>query len=388
MKNRIFESKKEVDYKNKKYTVYVYGEMIEENDIEGYYIVPIKFNGKTKKISLVDLDKKQHVTGYNQYFSRTKSFNMGWAICAEPDVFDREEGIKIAKRRFSRSPLKTQNGRFLTSDMCQSIVENEVEYVSKHIDAFLPKEADVHVLTNDETNSLFAKRALRTEEEGDKLYRRNMARARKLINSSEFKKKVDTLCDKIRGNKSFQDKMMEGRYTIKEMIDIINEVLPKEDAINYEKKDCSTEKDKNELLLDAINELLAELKANKIDTVDEDKSKQKYILKPCKANYYKEGDYVGFSADSFGKGNFENYIAILKDFNPYSEKLEFYVAALLDNNGHIDESTVRWNGSVKPLMTLNEVKVEDVFALTKYLLKQGKVWDKNEKCFKVKITEE
>ena len=64
---------------------------------------------------------------------------MGWSICAECDTFNEDTGIKICKRRFNRSPITTQNGRFLTTDMCQAIVNNEVEYIINHIESLLPK---------------------------------------------------------------------------------------------------------------------------------------------------------------------------------------------------------------------------------------------------------
>lgn len=143
MKTRIFKTTKDVEYKKSHYTILVYGEMKEEKEIEGYYVVPIKFNGRSSKITMVDYDKKQEVAGYNQFYSRTKIFNMGWAICmTDSDKFDLETGIKIAKRRFAKSPMKTQNGRFLTNDMCESIITNEANYIANNIERYLVKDED------------------------------------------------------------------------------------------------------------------------------------------------------------------------------------------------------------------------------------------------------
>lgn len=129
----------ETEFGGKTYTIMVYGELSEVKEVNGYYIVPVKYNAKNMKPKQVEFDKKQCVPGFNQFYSRTREFNMGWAICAEPDTFNYEEGVKICKRRFSRSPMTTQNNRFLTEDMCKAIVKNETAYINGHISDFLPK---------------------------------------------------------------------------------------------------------------------------------------------------------------------------------------------------------------------------------------------------------
>ena len=139
MKDKIITSFKEVEHDGKKYSVFVYGELTEAKEINGFYVIPVSYNGKNKKIKDVAMHKRTIVPGFDQYSSKTKYFNMGWSICVEPDVFDYETGVELCKRRFSRSPMTTQNGRFLTPDMCQAIVNNEVEFIIRNIDKYLPK---------------------------------------------------------------------------------------------------------------------------------------------------------------------------------------------------------------------------------------------------------
>lgn len=154
MKTRKVESIIKTKYKGHNYTIMVYGELEDVKEINGYYIVPVTYNAKNMKPKQVEYDKRMCVPGFNEYYSRTKRFNMGWAICAEPDIFNYEEGLKICKRRFSRSPMTTQNGRFLTLDMCQAIVSNEANYISEHIFDFIPKEEDLIIELDTDFNDL------------------------------------------------------------------------------------------------------------------------------------------------------------------------------------------------------------------------------------------
>jgi hypothetical protein len=68
-----------------------------------------------------------------------KSLNMGWAICSEEDTFDVEIGIKLAKKRFYRhmGDLQTTNRNFLTDDMVEAIIQNEVNYIISHSDKYI-----------------------------------------------------------------------------------------------------------------------------------------------------------------------------------------------------------------------------------------------------------
>ena len=148
-KFKTFKSIKETKHNGHKYTVLVYGEVNEVNEMTGFYTVPVVFNSKTNKPIAIDYDRRFITPSYKQFYGKTKVFNMGWAICSESDTFDLETGIKICRRRFNRSPITTQNGRFLTPDMCLAIVENEAKYVVNHIEMFLPKKWE----TNDDDDS-------------------------------------------------------------------------------------------------------------------------------------------------------------------------------------------------------------------------------------------
>ena len=140
MKARKVSCIEHIQYNNKNYTVMVYGELKDVKEINGFAVIPVKFNGKCEKVRDVDTTYQALIPGFNQFYSKTKEFNMGWSICAEPDEFDFETGMNICKRRFSKSPITTQNGRFLTLDMCQAIVDNEVKYVIENISSYLPNE--------------------------------------------------------------------------------------------------------------------------------------------------------------------------------------------------------------------------------------------------------
>lgn len=140
MKEKIIRSIKEVTHNGKKYTIMVMGSICETKEISGFYVLPVTFNGKNKKIRNIEFDKHVTIPGFNQYYAKTKTFNMGWAICNGDDKFSTEVGETICRRRYSKSPMVTQNGRFLTKDMCQAIVTNEVKYIEEHIADFLPKD--------------------------------------------------------------------------------------------------------------------------------------------------------------------------------------------------------------------------------------------------------
>lgn len=142
MKTRIVEKVVKTLHNGSTYTIMVYGELTDVKEISGMFVTPVTFNGRNNKVCKVDFDKKQLLPGFNTMYCPTKQFNMGWSICVEPDEFDREVGLKICKRRFAKSPLTTQNGRFLTLDMCQAIVDNEAEYIVKNLPMFLPKVED------------------------------------------------------------------------------------------------------------------------------------------------------------------------------------------------------------------------------------------------------
>lgn len=117
----------------------VYGELNEHDYVDGVIVAACNIKGKSKpfEISKCSYDPV-FVPSYNARYGRTKEFYMGFAICSPSDNFDENTAIKICKRRFKK-PLTTQNGRMLTPDMINAIMENEINYISSNIKLFLPK---------------------------------------------------------------------------------------------------------------------------------------------------------------------------------------------------------------------------------------------------------
>lgn len=117
-----------------------YGELVEHDFIFGVMTVPVAIKGKSTNNEVAGLDAYASVftPALNSAPTRTKEFNMGFAICNPEDDFQESIAIDICKRRFKK-PITTQNGRFLTPDMCQAILENEVQFVANHVERYLPK---------------------------------------------------------------------------------------------------------------------------------------------------------------------------------------------------------------------------------------------------------
>ena len=66
---------------------------------------------------------------------------MGWAICSPQDTYDEKAGIELCKKRFRKSPLTAKTGLFLTNDMVNAILDNEVNYIKAHWGKFVPNDA-------------------------------------------------------------------------------------------------------------------------------------------------------------------------------------------------------------------------------------------------------
>lgn len=115
------------------HTVLVYGEVSEDKFISGF--APVTFTRKGRIIKSVG----EPVIVNSEFRSPVKKFNMGFAICNSSDTFDVNTGIKVAKKRFAKSPMTTQNSSFLTEDMLKAIVDNELNYILNNIDHFLAK---------------------------------------------------------------------------------------------------------------------------------------------------------------------------------------------------------------------------------------------------------
>lgn len=117
--------------------VMVYGELWEDGYVNGVAVFPCKFSRDGRQVMEYDFSNSTSLH-LSKPYSRTKYFNMGWAICAREDKFDHDKGVEICKRRFHDEPLTTQSGTFLTPDMITAIIANEVEYIKKHWEKYVP----------------------------------------------------------------------------------------------------------------------------------------------------------------------------------------------------------------------------------------------------------
>lgn len=118
----------------------VYGELEEYDHVDGVCVVPCAIKGKSKPIEpAVNSNKWYFVPSMKSNYGRTKDLYLGFSICSPEDDFDQNIAIRNCKRRF-KSPISTQNGRMLTPDMIDAIIENEIKYISSNIELFLPKE--------------------------------------------------------------------------------------------------------------------------------------------------------------------------------------------------------------------------------------------------------
>lgn len=120
-------------------TAMVYGELCENGYVDGVAMFPAKFSRDGKNVVEYNVPLGVYTLTGRKY-ARTKSFNMGWAICSPEDKFNRDEGVKICKRRFRKTPLTTTSGTFLTNDMIEAIVSNELKYIIDNIHKFVPSE--------------------------------------------------------------------------------------------------------------------------------------------------------------------------------------------------------------------------------------------------------
>jgi hypothetical protein len=127
-KTKKYTSKIEKDSK----TIFVYGEMTELPYHTGFAQVLMTPKGRVIK----GIGKNIVVSTCDNTRGKVRTFNMGWCICQESDEFNEELAISTCKRRFSKSPLKTQNGMWLNEDMCNVLVDNEVNYIAEHLEKF------------------------------------------------------------------------------------------------------------------------------------------------------------------------------------------------------------------------------------------------------------
>lgn len=115
--------------------IMVYGELWEDGKIDGLAVFPCKFTRDGKTVLEYE-DKNTTSLLFSHPYSRTKHFNMGWAICNPEDKFDENVGIELCKKRFRKNDLTTQCGTFLTKDMIYAILANEILYIKNNLDKF------------------------------------------------------------------------------------------------------------------------------------------------------------------------------------------------------------------------------------------------------------
>ena len=118
------------DSRGRIYKIFVYGEVTEENTLDGVEVRRVRYQRGSGNV--VSGGSETAVLPLGDNCSPTKSFNYGYAICAPGDEFDEKKGIEIAKKRFSKSPIKTQDCRFLKKGMVEAILQQSIEYVATH----------------------------------------------------------------------------------------------------------------------------------------------------------------------------------------------------------------------------------------------------------------
>ena len=113
------------------YKIFVYGEVTEENALEGVEIRRVNYQHRSGKVVSAN-DKGAFILPLGDNCSPVKKLNFGYAICAPEDGFDENKGIAVARKRFSKAPLTTQDCRFLKKDMVEAILNQTAEYVATH----------------------------------------------------------------------------------------------------------------------------------------------------------------------------------------------------------------------------------------------------------------
>ena len=134
-KTKTYFRKRSVTFYGKQYLVQVYGELFEDGSVNGLCVLPVHLTRDGKQILGTDIRNSSLFT-LGRPYARTKSFNMGWAILTPEDTFDEKVGIELCKKRFSVSPIYTQSGNFLTDDMINAIMENELNFIAKNFHKF------------------------------------------------------------------------------------------------------------------------------------------------------------------------------------------------------------------------------------------------------------
>lgn len=123
----------------KGYTIMVYGELWEDGYVDGIVIKRAKFSKDGSRV--MDESTTGEEILLKRPYTRTRYFNMGWAICTPDDKFNELAGVELCKKRFRKSPLKTETGLFLTKDMIYALLDNEINYIKKNWKKFVPKHS-------------------------------------------------------------------------------------------------------------------------------------------------------------------------------------------------------------------------------------------------------
>ena len=92
----------------------------------------------------VDLHEKSRVTGKLTYKRKvmTRALTVGISICHPDDKFDKDVGIRIAKRRiregYDAGTVYTHDATMLTPDQIMAQLLVKLSYVCNNIDEYLP----------------------------------------------------------------------------------------------------------------------------------------------------------------------------------------------------------------------------------------------------------
>lgn len=127
--------------------IMVYGELWEDGKIDGLAVFPCKFTRDGKTVLEYETKNTTSLL-FSHPYSRTKHFNMGWAICNPEDKFDENVGRELCKKRFRKSDITTQCGTFLTKDVIYAILANEIIYIKSNLGKFLKKDTPRPAVSN------------------------------------------------------------------------------------------------------------------------------------------------------------------------------------------------------------------------------------------------
>lgn len=131
-KIKTYKVTKEVtDSRGNVYKIFVYGEVAEDNALEGVEVRRVNYQHGSKKVVSASTEDSV-ILPLGDNCSPVKKLNFGFAICAPEDEFNEQKGIEIARKRFSKSPITTQDCRFLKKDMVEAILNQTAEYVAEH----------------------------------------------------------------------------------------------------------------------------------------------------------------------------------------------------------------------------------------------------------------